>query len=64
MRGKYLVEESSGNVKNNSDNDISSCLVVQPVHQQNKWDNADHKIHAVYPASLNKIALIIVTYSC
>ena len=59
---KYLVEVHGGNMKDNCNRNITTCFIVEPVHQQHKRNNAYQEIRTVYPAGLNKITLIITFY--
>ena len=62
VRRKYLVEEAGSNMEDNSDYDVSTRFIVQPVHQQHIRYNAYQEICTVYPAGLNEIALIVISY--
>ena len=59
MRAKQLVEASCCDVKYNGDEDTPMGLVIQPVHQDHIWHQADHEIDAVDQTSLGDVAVVI-----
>lgn len=63
MRSKQLVEKPRCDMEDDSDKDISVCLVIEPVHKYNKRENANQKIQAVDKAVIHNIALIVITNS-
>ena len=51
-------------MKDNGNKNIPICLVIKPVHDNNKRNNANDKVKAVYPPFEHNIGMIVPLDSC
>jgi len=47
-------------MKYHRDQDVSTRLVVEPVHDKNERENADEEIDAVNPTRLDDVAVVVI----
>ena len=59
---EYLVWKSRQKMKQYNQKHVSIGFVVNPITNNEVWDNANQKIDGIYDAGFNQNLLIIVFY--
>ena len=59
MGQEYLIEEYSGDMKHDCQQNISLGFIVYPVHNDDKGYHAEQKIDRIYPSRFDQVAVVI-----
>ena len=64
MCSKYLIKIARSYMENNSHKDITSRLIIKPIHQNYKRNDTHNEVNAIQRALMNDISMVISLDTC